>query len=167
MADELNPIDTEIVDDTQKYLDTINELKKNTVSREEYNKLRDENKTLLNTIVNGGSLEQDAAAPQKPTIQELRDKLYGKNCEDLTDLEYIEATLDLRDALLEETGTDYFAPTGSQYTADFNDQKAAQETYEALRHCVEVADGDNQVFIQEITRLIPNDSGITKIKRRK
>ena len=162
MAEEMtNEINKE-VNDTQKYLDTINELKRNSVSREEYDKVRNENKTLLENLVNGRTL--DAAAEEDsptPTVEELRNKVFGKNCEDLSDLEFITGLCDLRDALLEEEGVDYFAPTGSKYAADYNDKQIAQNTYDAFRHCIDIADGDNGVFIREIER-ITNDIGVIK-----
>jgi hypothetical protein len=166
MADETLTNENTEENDIQKYLDTINELKQNTISREEYDKIRNENKTLLEAIVNGKT--EDAAASGSsptPTTDELRNKIFGKNCEDLSDLEFVKGLCDLRDSLLEETGVDYFAPTGSQYSADFNDAQTAQKVYDGFRHCIEVADGDNEIFIQEMTR-ITNDIGIRKPKRR-
>ena len=44
----------------QDYLATIQELKNSTVSREAYDKMRDENKKLLETIINGGQMEAPA-----------------------------------------------------------------------------------------------------------
>ena len=43
---------------TQDYLSAISELKKNSVPKEEYAKLREENKQLLKTITDGGYGEQ-------------------------------------------------------------------------------------------------------------
>lgn len=151
---EENVILEEEVNDTQKYIDTINQMKANSVPKSEADKLRDENRRLLEAMVSGQSYENASAeAPAKPTIQELRNKAYGKEAENLTDLEYVETVLDLRDALLEEEGIDHFIPAGKKYSPDLNDQHCAQKAYEALRHCVDVADGDNEVFIQEITRI--------------
>ena len=152
--DELNMQQTEVVDETQKYIDTINQMKANSVSRSDYDKVRDENKKLLEAMVNGkyeeSSSTEDTA---KPSIQDLRNKAYGKGSENLSDLEYVTTVLDLRDALLEEEGIDHMIPSGKKYSPDLNDQHCAQKAYEALRHCVDVADGDNEVFIQEITRI--------------
>lgn len=154
----------EIEVDVQKYIDTINDLKNNTVSKEEYQKLKDENKTLFDSIMNGNA----SSSPEKPkpTAQELRNKLYGQDCEKLSDVEYVEAVCDLRDILLEEEGIDYMAPTGSQYSADYNDKAAANKVYEGFRHCLEVADGNNEVFHQELSR-ITNDVGVIKNLRNK
>lgn len=161
MAEELLTQE-EVVDDTQKYIDTINQLKANSVPRSEADKLREENRRLLEAMVNGQSAGiSSTEEPSKPTIQELRNKAYGKDAENLSDLEYVETVLDLRDALLEEEGVDHFIPSGKKYSPDLNDQHCAQKAYEALRHCVDVADGDNEVFIQEITR-ITVDNGLPK-----
>lgn len=159
MAEEIMTAEVEI-DETQKYIDTINQMKANSVSRSEYDKIRDENKKLLEAIVQGNNVETSSTEEAaKPSIQELRNKAYGKGAEDLTDLEYVSTVLDLRDALLEEEGVDHMIPAGKKYSPDLNDQHCAQKAYEALRHCVDVADGDNEVFIQEITR-ITVDNGL-------
>ena len=161
MAEEIMTTEVE-VDETQKYIDTINQLKANSVSRSDYDKVRDENKKLLEAIVNG-KVDESASteAPAKPSIQELRNKAYGKDAENLSDLEYVTTVLDLRDALLEEEGVDHMIPAGKKYSPDLNDQHCAQKAYEALRHCVDVADGDNEVFIQEVTR-ITVDNGLPR-----
>ena len=160
MTEEIMTNQIEEIDDTQKYIDTINQLKANSVPRSEADKLRDENRKLLEAMVSGQTYgNASTEAPSKPTIQELRNKAYGKGAENLTDLEYVETVLDLRDALLEEEGVDHFIPAGKKYSPDLNDVHCAQKSYEALRHCVDVADGDNEVFIQEITR-ITVDNGL-------
>lgn len=156
MNENINETNTTIqeVDETQKYIDTITQLKANSVSRSDYDRVRDENKKLLEAMVNG-KIDETASteATAKPTIQELRNKAYGKGSENLSDLEYVTTVLDLRDALLEEEGIDHMIPAGKKYSPDLNDQHCAQKAYEALRHCVDVADGDNEVFIQEVTRI--------------
>ena len=148
--------------DVQKYLDTINDLKKNTVSKDDYRKLKEENATLLSSIMEGKTMSATEKV-KKPTAQELRNKLYGKGCEDLTDLEYTTLTCDLRDVLLEEEGIDYMAPTGTQYQADVNDFAAANKTYNCFRHCIEVANGNNDIFLQELSR-ITNESAFDKLR---
>lgn len=167
MADEI--ITNEAIEegvDVQKYLDTINELKSNSVSRDDYLKLKNENKTLLNSIMTG-SAAASTEAVVKPTAQELRNKLYGPDCEKLSDIEYVEAVCDLRDILLEEEGIDYMVPTGTQYSADNNDFAAANKVYNGFRHCLEVADGDNRRFHQELEN-ITNETGlINKLRKRR
>lgn len=167
MEENKNPQTEEVVDETQKYIDTINNLKATTVSRSEYDKVRDENKKLLEAMVNGRTDESASTeATSKPTIQELRNKAYGKYADKLTDLEYVTTVLDLRDALLEKEGIDHMIPSGKKYSPDINDQHCAQKAYEGLRHCVDIANGDNDVFIREVTR-ITNDSGLPRFKNKR
>lgn len=154
----------EEVNDTQKYIDTINELKASTVSREAFERVKEENRTLLKSIVDGRPFETSSPEEAGPTIDELRNTLYGNKPKHMTDLEYVTGVLDLRDKLLEAEGVDHFIPSGKKYSPDYNDQYVAQRTYEGLRHCVEVANGDNDVFIQEITR-ITADTGLPRVNK--
>lgn len=149
--DENKEITAEETVDVQKYLDEINELKATTVSIDEFKKLKEENATLFKNAMNGQKL--DSAEPQKPTVQELRNKLYSSNESELSQCEYLKLTCDLRDALLEETGIDFMVPTGTQYEAVSSDYEAGQKFYDAARHCLEIADGDDGILIRELDRI--------------
>lgn len=165
MTDEVITNETNV--DVQKYIDAINNLKANTRPAEDYARLEEENRRLLEAMVNGTT--DESASPEaaaKPSIQDLRNKAYGKGAEALSDLEYVSTVLDLRDALLEAEGVDHMIPQGKKYSPDLNDIHCAQKAYEALRHCVNVADGNNEVFIQEISR-ITVDSGLPHITKRR
>lgn len=147
---------TEVVveetNDIQKYIDTINELKANSVSRSEYDKIRNENTQLLTSLVNGKSMESAAtAATPKPSAQELRKELYGENVR-LSNLDYWEKTLALRDAVIEETGKDPFVPYGKKITATEEDISKANKVAEIVRECIDVADGDSNIFTMELQR---------------
>lgn len=141
----------EQIDETQKYLDTIAELKRTSVSRADYDKVREENTKLLQSIVNGQALEssstEDAA---KPSIEELRGKfLSGK---DMSNLEYWQTALDLRDALLEKGEKDPFLPHGQKIAATAEDVEAAQRVADVVRECIDYADGDSRIFTNELDR---------------
>lgn len=160
--------------DVQKYLDEIQKLKETTVPRKENEKLKAENealfdkyKSLLEMTVEGKGKMDDEENPEGPTIQELRNKLYGKGSEDLTDLEYIEGTLLLRQKLIDEEGVDPFVPMGRKYSPDANDIYCAQKLAEGFQHCVDVAQGDNTVFLNEITRITKDTAMPVKIKQRR
>lgn len=168
MSDEIkNENDQENVGvDVQKYIDTINDLKSNTVSKDEYDKLKNENNTLLKSIMDGTA----GASPEessKPTAQELRNKLWGEDHEQLTDCEFLTAICDLRDVLLEEEGIDYMAPTGTQYQADYADKASAEKVYKAYRHCLEIADGDSEILHQELARITNDTVNIKNIRNRR
>lgn len=65
------------INENQQYIDAIRDLKANTVSKDRYNKLMEENKNLLNSLVNGESVA--AAAPSQtelPPIQDLVNEIH-------------------------------------------------------------------------------------------
>ena len=137
-----------VEDMTPDYLAAIKELKQNSVDRAEYDKLRAENKKLLDSIVNGQSVEVEPV-PEKKSIEELREA-YLK--EDQTNLEYITNTLNLRKALIEEGKPDPFLPIGNQILPTDEDVAAANKVAEVLQECVDYADGDSSVFTNELQR---------------
>lgn len=134
-----------------KYLEEINKLKVNSVSKEEYDKLKDENAELLKNIVN--SRVPDKEEPKKPVadIKELRAKLRK---DDPSNLEYVTNVLNLRDAILEQDGVDPFLPVGHKIVPTEQDIEAANRVAAVLKECVDYADGDSQLFTNELYRRI-------------
>lgn len=138
---------TEVEDMTPDYLAAINELKQNSVDRSKYEELKAENKKLLDSIVNG----TEVALPRedKKSIEELRAN-YLK--EDQSNLEYISNTLKLREALMAEGKPDPFLPVGEQILPTDEDVAAAQKVADVLQECVDYAEGDSNVFTNELQR---------------
>ena len=81
-------------DDNNQYIQALNELKAKSVDREEYDKLKAENKKLLDSIVNGQEIELPKQE-SKPSIDELRTKLFSGES-DLSNLEFVSNALELR-----------------------------------------------------------------------
>ena len=144
---ELNVSGEKVEDMTPDYLAAINELKQNSVNREDYNKLKAENKKLLDSIVNGTPVE--VQSPQRKSIEELR-AAYLK--EDQTNLEYISNALKLREALISEGKPDPFLPIGEQILPTDEDVAAANKVAAVLQECVDYAEGDSAVFTNELQR---------------
>ena len=146
---ELNVSGEKVEDMTPDYLAAINELKQNSVNREDYNKLKAENKKLLDSIVNNVPVE--VQSPQRKSIEELR-AAYLK--EDQTNLEYISNALKLREALISEGKPDPFLPIGEQILPTDEDIAAANKVASVLQECVDYADGNPEVFNDEFKRRI-------------
>ena len=144
---ELNVTGEKVEDMTPDYLAAINELKQNSVNREDYNKLKAENKKLLDSIVNNVPVE--VQSPQRKSIDELR-AAYLK--EDQTNLEYISNALKLREALISEGKPDPFLPIGEQILPTDEDVAAANKVASVLQECVDYAEGDSAVFTNELQR---------------
>lgn len=145
---ELNVTGTQVEDMTPDYLAAINELKQNSVNREDYNKLKAENKKLLDSIVNG--TDAGLSTPvEKKSVEELR-AAYLK--EDQSNLEYITNALKLREALMAEGKPDPFLPIGEQILPTDDDVAKAAHVAEILQECVDYAEGDSNVFTNELQR---------------
>ena len=133
---------------TPDYIEAIKNLKQNSVDRQQYEDLKAENKKLLDSIVNGVSVEVEEQKPKK-SIEELRAELLDENN---TNLQYIEKTLELREALIAEGQPDFFLPIGKQILPDDSDIAAANKVADVLKECVEYAQGDSSVFTNELQR---------------
>lgn len=135
------------------YIAQIRELKNNTVSKESYDAMLEENRKLLNSLVNGQQVSTETAKNEKPDIDGLRKKLFSEDAQ-LSNLDYCKTALELRDALIEDGQTDPFLPFGKNAAITDDDIKASNEVAMALRHCIEYADGDSRVFTNELQRIL-------------
>lgn len=142
-----------VENDSNHYIEAIKEMKANTVDKEAYLKLKEENKQLLNSLVNGEEIKGHDAE-QKESIEELRSKLFGTKRKDLNNLDFVENALKLRDALMEAGETDPFVPTGSKIQPTDEDFAKAKKVADTLQECVDYAEGDPDVFTDELKRRI-------------
>lgn len=164
MANENTNVNQETENTEIDYISAINELKANTVDREKYNKLKDENKRLLDTLVSGGQIEQDKV--ETVSADDLRSKLYGNGHENLSNLEYWTNTLKLRELIMEEGKPDPFTPQGKQIMATDTDRATAQKVADVVQHCIDVAEGDSLVFTNELQRMTADISPISTRRRK-
>lgn len=137
------------------YIEKIKELKASSVSREDYDRVRADNKKLLDAIVNGQSQVIDSQKEEKPKvdIQALRNDLYSGRKE-MSDLEYVSKTLQLRKAIMEAGGDDPAVGRGQKVTPTDIDYKLCADTCDALQEIVDYADGDPAVFRAEYMRRV-------------
>lgn len=151
MADELTNVSgTEMSETDADYVAAIQELQNNTVSKEQYQKLRAENKKLLDALVNGQQIE--TPKEEKPDIAALRKKLFNKDG-NLSNLEYVDTALKLRTALIEAGERDPFLPYGDRVTVTAEMYDKAQAVAEGLQECVDFADGDSGIFTAQLQRI--------------
>lgn len=144
------------------YIAAINELRANSVDREKYNKLKDENQRLLDTLVSGGQIE--VPTEEKVDINQLRKELYSDGG-NLSNLDYWTKTMELREALMDAGKPDPFIPQGKNIVATDSDRAAAQKVADGIQHCIDVADGDSLIFTNELQRILVDT--IPTTRRRK
>lgn len=142
-----------VEDNTQDYLAAIKELKQNSVDRSEYDKLRAENKKLIDAVVNGqpSQEEQVVVKHSKEQIDDLRNELFNSPKE-LNNLEYITKAMELREALMENGEPDPFLPVGKQISPTRDDLEGAEKVAQVYKECIEYAEGDSEVFTNELMR---------------
>lgn len=152
----------ETVDDATNYIEAIKEMKRNSVSKADYEKLQAENRQLLDSLINGNQVEM--INPEPPVdINELRNDLFNK---DNTNLSFIEKSLKLRDALIKSGQPDIFLPIGKQIAPTDEDIAKAQKVADALSDCVEYADGNSEIFTQELQRIMVDSAPQLRFRRR-
>ena len=142
-----------VEDNTQDYLAAIKELKQNSVDRSEYDKLRAENKRLIDAVVNGqpGQEEPVFTKHSKEQIDDLRNELFNSPRE-LNNLEYITKAMELREALMENGEPDPFLPVGKQISPTRDDLEGAEKVAQVYKECIDYAEGDSEVFTNELMR---------------
>ena len=142
-----------VEDNTQDYLAAIKELKQNSVDRSEYDKLRAENKKLIDAVVNGQSGQEGPVITKhsKEQIDDLRNELFNSPRE-LNNLEYITKALELREALIENGKPDPFLPVGKQISPTRDDLEGAEKVAQVYKECIDYAEGDSEVFTNELMR---------------
>lgn len=133
--------------DNSQYIDALNQLKQNSVDRSKYDALKAENKKLLDSIVNGTEIAQPVE--EKKSIEELRANYLKR---EQSNLEYVTNALALREALIAEGKPDPFLPVGSQILPTDEDVTKANDVATVLKECVDYAEGDSDVFTNELQR---------------
>ena len=142
-----------VEDNTQDYLAAIKELKEKSVDRSEYDKLRAENKKLIDAVVNGQSGQEEPVFTKhsKEQIDDLRNELFNSPKE-LNNLEYITKAMELREALMENGEPDPFLPVGKQISPTRDDLEGAEKVAQVYKECIDYAEGDSEVFTNELMR---------------
>lgn len=161
MNEELTNVSgTEMSEAETDYVAAIQELQNNSVSKTQYEKLRTENKKLLDALVSGQQI--DLPKEEKPNIDELRKKLFNKDA-NLSNLEYVDTALKLRNALIEKGERDPFLPVGDRVNETAEMYDIAQRVADGLQECVDFADGDSGIFTAQLQRITKD----TPVKRRR
>ena len=142
-----------VEDSTNDYIEQIKKLKENSVSKDDYDKLRLDNKRLIDALANGtqieGVVEPKVSAVEN--INNLREKLFSKG-NNLSNLEYCDTALKLRDALIKNGERDSFLPFGHNVIATDSDIETANRVANVMRECIDYADGDSDIFTNELQR---------------
>lgn len=162
MTEQEEILRNETVEDSttnEDYINAIKTLKQNSVERTKYNSLKEENKKLLNALVNGQEyVDNNNIQQNNENIDSLRKEL---NKEGITNLHYVETALKLREALINDGQEDPFVPQGSKYNPTQLDYDRANRVATILQEMVDDSDGNPAIFLNEYQRRV-KDTNISK-----
>ena len=134
--------------DNLAYIQTIQELRENSVARDKYNKLKDERDMLVRTLANGDSLTPVEAVEVR-SLADCRKDFMTKS---KSQCEYMRKLLDLREAAMREGEPDPFVAIGHKVKPTAADYDRSAEIAAIYEECLEYAAGDDKVLINEIYR---------------
>ena len=140
------PADPQPTDDSgvEKYIHALEEQKKNSVPKADYDALKKENAELFKAVINGERLNT-GPQDEKPDIAQLRKDLFNEK-KPLNNLEYCKKALELRKAIMDEGGVDPFVPVGEKIIPEESDFKAAERVAQVMQECIDASEGDSGVF---------------------
>lgn len=154
--------ETKTQEDDLDILKKYKELKDNSVSKEEYEKVVKEKKDIISQVLNGQNPNEEQ---DDRSIDDIKKDLFKENS-NLSNREYVENALALRKKILAEGGRDPFLPYGEKISPDDNDYMVVDRVVKSLEECLEIADGDDDVFNVEFTRRL-EEVDIPKPKKKK
>lgn len=140
------------VDNNTDYIAAIKELKQNSVNKDKYDALKEDNKKLLDALING----TDAEAPKGPyeglESREVYLKKYKEN-NFSSDLEYWDNFLKLRKATIRDYGQDPcvtgsygLTPDGTKMDASYGEAEAVEDQMKIIEGFVEASEGNPIAF---------------------
>lgn len=136
----------------KEYINQIKDLKEKTVSREEYDRIKNDNKELAKALINGtgANIPGITKPEEKPDLDDLRKKLFTKKSKN--DLEYFTNLLALRDGVMADGQPDPFLPINREFRATAQDEADAERIATQIKEAIEYADGDPAVFSNDLRR---------------
>lgn len=163
MNENENVIENTTTTSAEEYIKTIEEMRRNSVSKEEYDKLRGERNSLLQSLSRG---EYITTAPtrEKKDIDELRRNLAKP---DQTNLEYWTNAMTLREELMEQGKPDPFIPVGRQIQASEADKVSAQKVADGIQYCIEKSGGNPALFTSYLQQITVEPPEVRLLSRKK
>ena len=136
----------------KEYINQINDLKERTVSREEYERIKNDNRELAKALINGtgANIPGITKPEEKPDLDDLRKKLFTKKSKN--DLEYFTNLLALRDGVMADGQPDPFLPVNREFRATAQDEADAERIATQIKEAIEYANGDPAVFSNDLRR---------------
>lgn len=143
MAEEM--INQEQAPTVEYLLAQIAELKENTVSKEKYDGVMEDYRTMADAVMNGQAFNNnsESTTEKKDYNAMANEVVFGKRKE--SSLEYVTQALAARKAALEQ-GVNINMPFGPKAQYSENDEAETERIAAGLQWCVDQANGDPDQF---------------------
>lgn len=145
------------------YIQQIEDLRANSVSKADYDKLKAEHNRAMNALINGGQMDDPKA--EKVDKDALRKELFSQD-NGLSNLEVWQKTLTLRQAIIDDGGTDPFLPQGQKIAPTAEDVEAVNRVAKVVQECIDYANGDSRIFTNELDRRTIDTASMASRRRR-
>lgn len=147
----------------QSAADIIAELRANTVPKNKYERLEQENKKLMRAIANGEEVQVEA--PKTPEeINKQRETFLKEN--NAGPVKFWTDFLEVREYDIEHNKRDPMKGFGKMYIPNEEEDMWMDRVADVVSQCLEIADGDDIVFSNELNRRI-NDVGVAVPKKKR
>lgn len=155
----------------EEYIESIKQLKANSVPKDDYEKLKKENKSLLSALIDGKvtpEVEKAMDRQKEPgtDVNKLRERLFSPDS-NLSNLEFVKTTLELRKALMEKDGPEAdiflgkFDPSIARSPAEMAEEmQLADDTAKKLQEVVDASNGDPSLFQGLLQGVLVDDSAV-------
>lgn len=129
------------------------ELKSNSVSKEEFERMKAERNRYFKMYTQGYRPEQEEVSKPKKSVNELRKEFFTMP-EEANNLEYWKKVLELRNSVIEEGGKDPFVPSGSKISPTHDDYEAAKRVAEGIQYAIDESENDPESFNRILNKII-------------
>lgn len=133
------------------FIELAKKQREDTVKKSEYDKLVAERNRLMESILDGKELRPEVAA-KEVNVAELKKKMTDP---DISNLEFIKTSLELRKAAIEKGEGDPYLPRGTSVSDSEADR--AEQIAKTLQECVDESRGSESVFTALLADRIGKD----------
>lgn len=130
--------------DNIAYINAIQDLKESTVDKKLYNKIREERDALIKSLATGEGTT--TVVPEARSLVDCREDYKNPTASQCVRMERL---LALRDAAIREGDPDPFVAVGHHVQPTAYDYQRAEEIADIYKECLEVAEGNDKVFMAE------------------
>lgn len=136
--------------DAKTYLENLDALRNTTVSKEDYDRVVADNKRLATALANGDFSSGESDETANLDLESCRAKMFDGRRK--TDMELFQDMMNLRNAAINAGERDPFLHNDPAHIPTMQEEQDAERIAREIQASLDYADGDPEVFRQEMLR---------------